>query len=219
MAGGKYWSRLVIEVLPMTANDCVPKGNSWLVASTQPPGTFQVDVTDGELNLQFSDNGGSNRDWTATRVLLNRVGSPLQAASGPVADRSAESITTDDVAALAGTAIQYWELTGYNANRFSNVEFVVADLGGNLLGLQSGNTIYIDDDAAGYGWYLDDDATTDEAFTGIDLFTTLAHELGHVLGHKDLYADQHADDLLYGYLEEGERRASLEELDSVFAEV
>ena len=37
------------------------------------PTSFQVVVNDGELNLEFSDNGGSNPDWVINRISLSRV--------------------------------------------------------------------------------------------------------------------------------------------------
>ncbi|WP_346884010.1 hypothetical protein, partial [uncultured Algibacter sp.] len=38
-----------------------------------------VVVTDGELNIELSDNGGSDRNWVWTRLTLERVGDTPQA--------------------------------------------------------------------------------------------------------------------------------------------
>ena len=74
----------------------------------------------------------------------------------------------------------------------------ITDLAGLRLAVTAGNTILVDDNAAGYGWYV---GTTDEAFvaTGaegvlaaladsgaadrMDLLTVVMHEMGHLLGH------------------------------------
>jgi hypothetical protein len=77
------------------------------------------------------------------------------------------------------------------------VTFVIADLPSGVLAQAVGNVIYIDRDAAGFGWYT---ATSGTLFTTsttsgdlvaqkgsladgrIDLLTVLLHELGHVIG-------------------------------------
>jgi hypothetical protein len=56
-------------------------------------------------------------------------------------------------------------------------------------------SIWIDDDAAGQGWYIDASPADDSEFAAsegpaagkVDLLTILMHELGHILGkeHKD----------------------------------
>ena len=132
---------------------------------------------------------------------------------------SGESVTTHQVESLRDAVASYWTQRGADSSLFANVQVVVSDLGGNLLGLQAGRTIYIDDDAAGFGWHIDQSPTAGESFVGMDLFTTLAHEMGHVLGHDDLYDTADSNDLMYGYLKSGERRAALplQALDAAYA--
>ena len=73
----------------------------------------------------------------------------------------------------------------------TDVEFIVADLPNILLGLAAGHIIWIDQDAAGIGWFVDSTPDTDEEFEPggaaakrMDLLTVLAHELGHLLGFE-----------------------------------
>ena len=83
-------------------------------------------------------------------------------------------------------------MTEISRSRFglvSGVEFVVTDLPNNLLGLAAGHVIWIDRDAAGFGWFVDPTPNDDAEFqpggmaaSRMDLLTVLAHELGHLLG-------------------------------------
>ena len=72
----------------------------------------------------------------------------------------------------------------------------ITDLPDELLGLTVGDVIYVDSDAAGRGWCVDEtpkydnefDATGNalagtDAANGIDLLSVIAHEVGHVLGY------------------------------------
>ena len=95
----------------------------------------------------------------------------------------------------------------------------VGSLGGDQLAVHSGNSITIDTDAAGYGWFVDrtpgrdneyDDsgvATRGVASRRMDLLTVVSHELGHVLGLP------HDADMtvMHDTLEVGQRRTAHEE--------
>ncbi len=114
----------------------------------------------------------------------------------------------------------------------------IADLPAGMLGETAGNTVLIDRDAAGYGWFVDPTPNNNSAFPNrldqytlgaqsgspaanrVDLLTTVMHELGHVLG----YADDTAGDLMNVTLPLGERRvltgspsAESAALDQIFA--
>jgi hypothetical protein len=77
-----------------------------------------------------------------------------------------------------------------------NISFQVADLGGTTLGLATGNTIWLDAAAAGWGWFVDPTPADDSEFNmpgdqgeqnRMELLTVLMHEMGHVFGleHDD----------------------------------
>jgi len=100
------------------------------------------------------------------------------------------------------------------------INYVVTDLEGDALGAIEGNTVYLDIDAAGRDWFIDEtewldeefasyegywDAITEEAIAGIDLLTVIMHEQGHILGLLDLEESSEIDGLMGETLGEGER--------------
>lgn len=67
----------------------------------------------------------------------------------------------------------------------------ITDLPDSLLGLAQPGVIFVDRDAAGYGWFVDTTPSEDSefpatpaspAFDKADLLTVLMHEMGHFLG-------------------------------------
>jgi hypothetical protein len=99
----------------------------------------------------------------------------------------------------------------------ANVELVIADLPGDLLGLASSSThaIWLDTDAAGYGWFVDatpwdDDEFDDEPAVAVanrmDALSVIFHELGHLQGLADVDALLHPDDPMADVLAAGVRR-------------
>ena len=82
----------------------------------------------------------------------------------------------------------------------------MAHLGEAALGLGSGHTIWLDDNATGWGWFVDRTPRNDAEFTRpgnqgeqhrMDLLTVLEHEIGHLLG-KEHEADGVMRDTLAG---------------------
>ena len=126
-----------------------------------------------------------------------------------------------DVRSVLDDAIDYWAAAGFNTEVLNTIDVQVTDLRNDVLGIQSGNQITLDVDAAGFGWYVDADPATNEQFSGIDLYSTVVHELGHVLGMADSYDIADSGEVMYGYLQSGERTADLADqaIASIAAEV
>jgi hypothetical protein len=151
--------------------------------------------------------------------------SSLLAARGPRSSGPAVAwLTMADLGPIVAAAKTRWFFaTGSLVllRKMSQAELVIADLPGGCLGLTEGNTIYVDRDAAGYGWFVDRTALRDEEFRAargrtelwavdpravdrMDLLTVIEHELGHVGGLEDLASDRVG--LMQGTLDTGIRR-------------
>jgi hypothetical protein len=102
--------------------------------------------------------------------------------------------------AAIAAALRYWQHEGADVAMLGGVSFVVTDLADGLLALADGMTVYLDADAAGFGWSLN--AQGRVADGRIDLASVLIHELGHVLG---LDHDEAAGSVMHETLGAGTR--------------
>lgn len=103
----------------------------------------------------------------------------------------------------------------------AEIELVIADIPDATLATAMGNTITLDANAAGYGWFVEaspeadgeffapQSDVEDSAVRGIfnagrmDLLTAMVHEIGHVLGYDHSH---HSDDVMFASLAAGVRR-------------
>ena len=134
------------------------------------------------------------------------------------------NFTEADLERLASEAASRWEASGLTEDQIAALEeinYVVTDLEGSTLAYADGSSIYIDNDAAGYDWFIDEtewldeefvaydgylEAITEEAIDGIDLLTAIMHEQGHILGLEHDMEDGEVDGLLALSIGEGVRK-------------
>ncbi|RLQ23593.1 LEPR-XLL domain-containing protein [Seongchinamella sediminis] len=118
-------------------------------------------------------------DFSSVAALTDdpAYGDPLRAES---TGEGSETLEEQVLASVAEKARIQWANSGLleegDLARLEAVDITLADLEGELLGLERDGTIYIDSDAAGNGW------ASGEGKAGMDLLTVVSHEIGHALG-------------------------------------
>lgn len=142
------------------------------------------------------DPGGAQSNALTTGVALD---SDLE-----LLNNTEITLTDESLALIMEEAMGLWDdylrLDASTLTALSDLNYEIVDLPGSTLGQVVGTTVFIDKDAAGYGWFID--STTDNgteftmkngdggrvapdtslAYGNMDLLSVAMHEIGHVLG-------------------------------------
>ena len=157
----------------------------------------------------------------------------LQVSALPQITTKTSALTQSQADVMLQTVVQGVspDLSKEEQQRLSDIKVEVVDLEGAALGQAKASTIYIDINAAGYGWFVDQKPLDHseyhydsqlslialpggEAEGRVDLWTVIRHELGHLLGYE--HTDQ---GVMEATLEPGIRKLSMwdQETDLFFA--
>jgi ELWxxDGT repeat protein len=162
-----------------------------------------LDFYGGKFYTAWADNSNSTGDnppgafhffdiYTAA-VTVTANESPHLTAASTATRPNREVLIATQVQPLLKEALARWRGAGADTSILGDIDVRIANLGGSTLGLASGHTIWLDSDAAGWGWFVDQTPSDDSEFltpgnqgekNRMDLLTVLEHEVGHLLGYE-----------------------------------
>ena len=207
-------------------DDFFDQGSSWKRLGQYAP------VANGQIVVTLTNNANEYVIADAVRVVRTSqfvvISDPLPslliAESGEgTAGLDLPDLTQTELEPIVEQAVACWTATGLTDAQQSlleDVQVVIADLPGAVLGQTVAATVLIDVNAAGNGWYTDvfnpesQIQDSESEASRMDLLTVVAHELGHVLG----LAHDSGDDVMDPLLPVGVRRLpGVTEIDAAFS--
>jgi hypothetical protein len=148
---------------------------SWGYNSAVVDGSFGLFARGATASFDNFRIRTNDRAFTAPSGALTVDGGAADANGAPPLGEAA-------LVPVVADAERAWIASGADPSAFDGVRVATADLSDGQLGQTIGKTIYIDVDAAGFGW----------GAGGADLLEAIEHELGHVLGFQHEDANDHA---------------------------
>ena len=208
----------------------LPDGSEFRVNTTTneyPLWASAAMTVDGTRAVVAWDGPGAGDD---AGVFMQRYSfaapAPLLADQAPAA-ADAQSLAATQLAPITAEALHRWESQGIDTTALAGMNMRFTNLVGTTLGLATGNTIWIDDNAAGWGWFVDATPGDDREFSlpanqgvqkRMDLLTVVMHELGHLFGNEHDEAGVMAETLIAGVRRTGLEHDDIAPADQVFGQ-
>ncbi|NUQ64345.1 MAG: SBBP repeat-containing protein [Pirellulales bacterium] len=151
--------------------------------------------------------------------------------TAPAGGPKSDPLTAEMLGPIWAEAVAWWASLGVGQSAIDllgRVEVQVADMPDSQLGRAAREVIYLDDDAAGFRWFVDPTPADSDEFSTwakrgsiadhMDLLTAVLHEQGHILGLADLDPLTAPGDLMSATLRTGIRRLpALSHVDAIYA--
>jgi hypothetical protein len=167
------------------------------------------------IHWSFDSAAGENLGRKVGQYVVDHYFQPLPGSDELLAATKSpttvnRSLRDNQVQPLLNEAIARWQAAGVDTSALGNIDVHIADLGGVTLGKAADGAIWLDNNAAGWGWFVDRTVKNDSEFTRrgnqgeknrMDLLTVLEHEVGHLLGY-----DHHDGGVMQQTLGAGIRR-------------